>query len=155
MSAEQPPMTTMHGFASRALLWLQLLTLAVGAMQFAFAPATVERPLLAALTLGVLAASTLFVRTVPVLSRSAIRQHCIEIAILVIAVTLLAIATGNARSPLVTLYLMPLTGIALAFGRWWLVLLLGVAIAGLGFALGSFTPDIDIAGREFGVMLMS
>jgi diguanylate cyclase (GGDEF)-like protein len=154
MSAEQPANTTI-GFAARALLWLQMLTLAVGAMQFAFAPETVDRPLLAALTLGLLAASTLFVRTVPALRRSAIRQQCIEIAMLVVAVTLLAIATGAATSPLVTLYLVPLTGIALTFGRWWLVLLLGVVIAMLGFALGSLTPGVDIASREFGVMLMS
>ena len=155
MSAEQAPITTMHGFAARALLWLQMLTLAIGAMQFAFAPATVEKPLLAALTLGLLASSTLLVRTVPVLGRSPVRQQCIEIAMLVVVVTLLAIATGAASSPLVTLYLVPLTGIALAFGRWWLVLLLGVVIAALGFALGSLTDGLDIASREFGVLLMS
>ena len=155
MSAEQAPITTMHGFAGRALLWLQMLTLAIGAMQFAFAPATVEKPLLAALALGLLASSTLLVRTVPVLGRSPVRQQCIEIAMLVVVVTLLAIATGAASSPLVTLYLVPLTGIALAFGRWWLVLLLGVVIAALGFALGSLTDGLDIAGREFGVLLMS
>ena len=74
---------------------------------------------------------------------------------LVVVVTLLAIATGAASSPLVTLYLVPLTGIALAFGRWWLVLLLGVVIAALGFALGSLTDGLDIASREFGVLLMS
>src|SRR4030095_12604688 len=101
MSAEQAPITTMHGFAARALLWLQMLTLAIGAMQFAFAPATVEKPLLAALTLALLAFSTLLVRTVPVLRRTAVRQHSLELAILVIAVTLLAIATGAASSPLV------------------------------------------------------
>jgi diguanylate cyclase (GGDEF)-like protein len=155
MSAEHTPTTTIHGFATRALLWLQMLTLAVGAMQFAFAPATVERPLLAALSLGVLAASTLLVRVVPLLKRSPIRQHWIEIAVLVAVVTLLAIATGAASSRLLPLYLVPLTGVAVASGRWWLVLLLGVAIAALGFVLGALTPELDIASREFGVMLTS
>ena len=75
-SSRQRPTT--QGFAARALLWLQLLTLAVGALQFAFVPGAVERPLLAAVALALLDVSMLLVRTVPALQRPLARQHWID-----------------------------------------------------------------------------
>lgn len=144
-----------QGFATRALLWLEVLALAVGALQFAFVPSTVQRPLLAALALALLTASILLVRTVPSLQRPAARQYWVGIAALILCVTLLAIATGAAQSVLVTLYFIPLAAIALAFGRWWLVALLAVVIAALGILLGALTPGIDIRSAEFAVMLLS
>lgn len=144
-----------QGFATRALLWLEVLALAVGALQFAFVPSTVQRPLLAALALALLTASILLVRTVPSLQRPAARQYWVGIAALLLCVTLLAIATGAAQSVLVTLYFIPLAAIALAFGRWWLVALLAVVIAALGILLGALTPGIDVRSAEFAVMLLS
>lgn len=155
MRAANTATNAMQGFATRALLWLEVLALAVGALQFAFAPSTVQRPLLAALALALLTASILLVRTVPALQRPAARQYWIGIIALILCVTLLALATGAAQSALVTLYLIPLAAIALAFGRWWLVALLAIAIAALGFVLGVLTPGIDIRSAEFAVMLLS
>lgn len=155
MRAANTETNAMQGFATKALLWLEVLALAVGALQFAFVPNTVQRPLLAALALALLTASILLVRTVPRLQRPAARQYWVGIVALTLCVTLLAIATGAAQSALITLYLIPLAGIALAFGRWWLVALLAVVIAALGFLLGALTPDIDIHSAEFAVLLLS
>lgn len=155
MRAANTATNAMQGFATRALLWLEVLALAVSALLFAFAPSTVQRPLLAALALALLTASILLVRTVPALQHPSARQYWIGIVALIVCVTLLALATGAAQSALVTLYLIPLAAIALAFGRWWLVALLAIAIAALGFVLGALTPGIDIRSAEFAVMLLS
>lgn len=155
MRAANTATNAMQGFATQALLWLEVLALAVGALQFTFAPSTVQRPLLAALALALLTASILLVRTVPALQRPAARQYWIGIFALILCVTLLALATGAAQSALATLYLIPLAAIALAFGRWWLVALLAIAIAALGFVLGAVTPGIEIRSAEFAVMLLS
>lgn len=134
---------------------LELLTLAIGALQFAFVPESVERPMLAAAALGLLTVSILFSRTVPAFQRPIARQHCIDISALIVCITLFAVATGSAHSFLVPLYLIPLVGASLAFGRWWVVLLLTTVIAAVGFLLGALTPQMDIAGPEFGVQLLS
>jgi diguanylate cyclase (GGDEF)-like protein len=154
MPAAQPAAET-EGLAARGLLWLQLLALAVGVLQFAFIPHAIERPLLAALALALLTASILLVRTVPVLQRPRSRQHGIDIATLLVSITLLAAASGAAQSALVGLYVIPLAGVALAFGRWWLVLLVAAVVAALCFGLGALTPGVRIAEPEFGVYLLS
>jgi diguanylate cyclase (GGDEF)-like protein len=140
---------------ARALLSLQLVVLATGVLQFAFAPNSVERPLLAAATLAALTAALLLLRIVPEWRRRDLQQHGIDVATMLVAVTLLAAATGAARSALVALYLAPLAGAAIAFARAWLVLLLAALIAGFGFALGAITPQLDIRSVEFGVSLLS
>ncbi|WP_129641499.1 GGDEF domain-containing protein [Peristeroidobacter agariperforans] len=155
MRSAQPAAAQTQGFAARALLCLELLTLAIGALQFAFVPDSVERPLLAATALGLLTVSILFSRVVPAFQRPIARQHCIDIAALIVCITLFAVATGSAHSFLVPLYLIPLVGASLAFGRWWVVLLLTTVIAAVGFLLGALTPQMDIAGPEFGVQLLS
>jgi diguanylate cyclase (GGDEF)-like protein len=155
MRAAQPAAAQTQGFAARALLCLELLTLAIGALQFAFVPNSVERPMLAAMALGLLTVSILFSRTVPAFQRPIARQHCIDIAALIVCITLFAVATGSAHSVIVPLYLIPLVGASLAFGRWWVVLLLTCVIAAVGFLLGALTPQMDIGGPEFGVQLLS
>ncbi|MFC4310227.1 GGDEF domain-containing protein [Steroidobacter flavus] len=155
MRAAQPAAAQTQGFAARALLCLELLTLAIGALQFAFVPSSVDRPILAAAALGLLTVSILFSRTVPAFQRPIARQHCIDIAALIVCISLFAIATGSAHSFIVPLYLVPLVAASLAFGRWWIVLLLTVVVAAVGFILGAVTPETDIAGPEFGVRLLS
>jgi diguanylate cyclase (GGDEF)-like protein len=155
MRSAQPAAAQTQGFAARALLCLELLTLAIGALQFAFVPNSVERPMLAAFALGLLTVSILFSRTVPAFQRPIARQHCVDITALIICITLFAVATGAAHSFLVPLYLIPLVAASIAFGRWWIVLLLTTVIAAVGFLLGAMTPQMDIAGPEFGVQLLS
>jgi diguanylate cyclase (GGDEF)-like protein len=143
------------GFAIKAALWLEILTLAVGVLQFAFAPGIVQQPLVAALALALLAVAIVLTRTVALLKTSPARQHWLAIVTLTLTVTMLVVATGGAHSVLSALYLMPLAVIALAFGRWWLVAVLGVVIAGLGLIVGALTPGVDIHDVEFGMLMMS
>jgi diguanylate cyclase (GGDEF)-like protein len=154
MPAETNAVTT-QTFATRAVLWLELVALAVGALQFAFATTTVSHPLIAAAGLALLSMSILLVRTIPALQRSHTRQHWLAIVSLLICISLLVIATGGIGSALVTLYLIPLAVVALAFGNWLLVALVSAAIVGLGYALGALTPGVDVRSGEFAVLLMS
>jgi diguanylate cyclase (GGDEF)-like protein len=145
----------MQSFATRAVLGLELVALAVGALQFAFATTTVSHPLIAAAGLALLSMSILLVRMIPALQRSHSRQHWLAIISLLVCISLLVVATGGIGSALVTLYLIPLAAVALAFGNWMLVALVSVAIALLGYALGALTPGIDLRSREFAVLMMS
>jgi diguanylate cyclase (GGDEF)-like protein len=146
---------TTQTFATRVVLWLELLALAVGALQFAFATQTVSRPLIAAAGLALLSMSIVLVRTIPALQRSHSHQHWLAIGALLICITLLVVATGGIGSALVTLYLIPLAAVALAFGKWPLVALVSLAIVALGYALGALTPDVDVRSSEFAVLLLS
>lgn len=154
MRAETNAVTT-QSFATRAVLGLELVALAVGVLQFAFATATVARPLLAAAGLALLSVTVVAVRAIPALQRSHVRQHWLAIVALLICISLLVIATGGVGSALVTLYLIPLAAVAIAFGNWALVALISVAIVALGYALGAVTPGVDVRTREFAVLLMS
>ncbi|HEY6643074.1 GGDEF domain-containing protein [Povalibacter sp.] len=144
-----------QGFIAKALLGLELLALAIGVLQFAFATATVQHPLLAGGALALLGCSILLVRMIPALQRPQARQHWLSIATSIVFVTLMAVATGAAHSALVTLYLLPLATVALAFGRWWLVALVALVIAALGILLGALTPATNVWGAQFAVLLFS
>jgi len=146
---------TTQAFAARVVLWLELVALAAGALQFAFAPESVTRPLLAVIGLALLSSSILFVRVLPALQRSPERQYWIAVGALLISISMLVIATGGIGSALVTLFLIPLAVVALAFGRWPWVALVGVVILALAYALGAMTPDVDVRTREFAVLLMT
>ncbi|MFL6619842.1 MAG: GGDEF domain-containing protein [Povalibacter sp.] len=155
MPSATPANQPTQGFATKALLWLEALALAIGVAQFAFAPSTVTFPFLAAGALALLSFAMLLVRAIPALHRPLARGHSIIVAALTIYATLLAAATGAAHSALVTLYLIPLCAMALAFGRWWLVALLGVLIALLGTGLGAITPELDLRSLDFAVLMLS
>ena len=150
-----PAGSAIHGFATRAVLALQLLALAIGVLQFAFAPATVQKPALAGAALALLGFCILLVRLIPALQRPIARQHWIAIVATLLHVTLIAMATGAAHSALVTLYLIPLAAVALAFGHWWIVTLAAAIIALLGLLLGALTPDIDVSSAQFAVLMLS
>jgi diguanylate cyclase (GGDEF)-like protein len=146
---------SIQSFATRAVLWLEILTLAVGALQFAFAPRTIRYPLAAAAGIALLGMSTLLVRTVPALQRSATRRHWTAIAIALLCVTMLVFGTGGVTSALVALYVVPLAIAALAFGRWTWVLTVSVAVVALLYGLGAGTPNIEVHSRDFAVLLLS
>jgi diguanylate cyclase (GGDEF)-like protein len=152
MPAEQPASDN-RGFAAAVLLWLHLLVLTAGALQFAFAPRAVQQPLLAVGALALLMLSMLITRSIPSLQRPIARQHWIDVATLMISVTVLCVATGAVRSSLLSLYAVPLAGIAVAFGSWWLVVLLAVVVGALGLLLGSLTANTYIGGPEFLTLL--
>lgn len=148
MRAEQPASDN-RGFAAAVLLWLHVVVLTAGALQFAFLPNTVQQPLLAVAALASLTVSMLITRSIPMLQRPLARQHWIDVTSLMLSVTLLCAATGAARSSLLALYAIPLASIAVAFGSWWLVVLLAIVVGALGLVLGSLTPQTYIGDPEF------
>jgi diguanylate cyclase (GGDEF)-like protein len=152
MRAEQPASDN-RDFAAAVLLWLHLSILTVGALQFAFVPNTVQQPLLAVAALALLTVSMLITRSVPALQRPLARQHWIDVASATLSVTLLCAATGAASSSLLGLYAIPLAGIAVAFGSWWLVVLLATVVAAFGLLLGSLTPQTYIGDPQFLMLL--
>ena len=74
MRAEQPASDN-RGFAAAVLLWLHLLILTAGVLQFGFAPHAVQQPLLAVGALALLTLSMLITRSIPSLQRPIARQH--------------------------------------------------------------------------------
>ncbi len=137
------------------LLWLHLLILIAGALQFAFAQQTVQQPMLAVGALALLTVSILITRSIPALQRPLARQHWIDVISAMATVTALCAATGAVRSSLLSLYAVPLAGIAVAFGSWWLVVLLAVVVGALGLLLGALTPQTYIADPEFLTLLFN
>src|SRR4030095_9841139 len=154
MRAEQPASDN-RDFAAAVLLWLHLLVLVAGALQFAFAPHAVQQPLVAVGALALLILSMLITRSIPALQRPLARQHWIDVITLTISVTVLCAATGAVRSSLLSLYAIPLAGIAVAFGSGWLVVLLAAVIGALGLVLGSLTPSTYIGDPEFLTLLFN
>jgi diguanylate cyclase (GGDEF)-like protein len=152
MPAEQPASDN-RGFAAAVLLWLHLLILTAGALQFAFVPRAVQQPLLAVGALALVTLSMLVTRSIPSLQRPIARQHWIDVTTLMISVTALCAATGAVRSALLALYAVPLAGIAVAFGSWWLVVLLAIVVGAFGLLLGSLTPGTYIGAPEFLTLL--
>jgi diguanylate cyclase (GGDEF)-like protein len=148
MRAEQPAGDS-RDFAAAVLLWLHLLIMTAGVLQFAFLPQTVQQPLLAVIALTLLTISMLVTRSLPALHRPIARQHWIDVASTTASITLLCAATGAARSLLLALYAVPLAAIAVAFGSWWLVILLAMVIGALGLVLGALTPQTYIGDPEF------
>jgi diguanylate cyclase (GGDEF)-like protein len=154
MRAEQPASDN-RDFAAAVLLWLHLLVLAAGALQFAFAAHAVQQPLLAVGALALLILSVLITRSIPALQRPLARQHWIDVITLTISVTALCAATGAVRSSLLSLYAIPLASIAVAFGSWWLVVLLATVVGALGLVLGSLTANTYIGDPEFLTLLFN
>jgi diguanylate cyclase (GGDEF)-like protein len=128
-------------FSNRALLGLELATLAVGAFLFAFVPSIVTRPMVAVIGLVLMTLGMLVVRVLPAFRRQPS------------GITLFALASGAAQSPILTLYLVPLTAAALAFGRWWIVLLLSGVIVLVGYMLGLSTPGLDVSHELYAALL--
>ena len=154
MRAEQPASDN-RGFAAIVLLWLHLLILIAGALQFALAQQTVQQPMLAVGALTLLTVSILMTRSIPALQRPIARQHWIDVISAMVAVTALCAATGAVRSSLLSLYAIPLAGIAVAFGSWWLVVLLAIVVGALGLLLGALTPQTYIGDPEFLTLLFN
>jgi diguanylate cyclase (GGDEF)-like protein len=143
-------------FASRAVLGLEVVALSVGALQFGFAPSSVERPLLAAAGLVCIAICMLAARIVPYLQNSAVARRWVTTSSLVIGISLLVAGTGGAtHSVLTSLYTIPLATHALSSGRWIPLVAITAAIAVLRTAIGWIYPQTDALGFEFAVLLLS
>lgn len=141
--------------AQRALLAFELLILGVGAWQFAFAPSLIAHPMLAVSTLGALASLVLVLRIALRLGKHTLLQYGLSVALMCTAITVLAFASGAANSLLTSLYCLPVVAAAIAFGRWWLALLVAMLCAGLWFMLGTQTADLQVHSPEFATRLIT
>jgi diguanylate cyclase (GGDEF)-like protein len=141
--------------ADRALIAFELIVLAMGVLQFAFASASIERPLLAIGTLAALASLTVLLRLAPLVRARNSVQYGLDISVMCVAITLLAFASGAARSALTALYLLPIAAAAMAFGRFWIVLVVAAVVGGLSFMLGMLTAELEVGSAEFGVVLVT
>lgn len=140
--------------ATVALLGLHLVVLTIGVLQFAFVPHEVERPLLAVAALAGSTAVLVFVRLVPAIRVRAFQHDALEISAMIVAIALLAFATGGVRSELMTLNVVPLAALGIAFGSVWFVVLGTGCVAGITLLLGTLSSSVDVRGPEFGVLLL-
>lgn len=142
-----------RALASNILLGFEVLAFVIGAAQFIVAgdAITNRAAAIAGLILLALAASAL--RFVPQLKRRIGLRALLEVLALLIAIVVLAGATGGIHSPVLALLLLPLTGAAIALDKWRYA---GVAVLAGGAAvlLGAATPDVSIESSTFVVWLI-
>jgi diguanylate cyclase (GGDEF)-like protein len=141
--------------AQRSLVAFELLILGIGVTQFAFAPASIDRPMVAVSTLGTLASLILMLRIALPLRQRARLQHGLSIVVMCVAISLLAFATGSAKSLFTALYCLPIVAAAIAFGRWWPAMLVALLCAALWSLLGTQTAEPQVASPEFIMMLLT
>jgi diguanylate cyclase (GGDEF)-like protein len=143
-------------FVARAVLGLEVVALSVGALQFVFAPSSVNRPLWAAGGLVCIALCMLAVRLIPKLQRSPPQRRWFTTGSLILGVTLLVTGTGGAtHSVLTSLYMIPLAAHALTSGRWPPLIAIAGAIALMCTLAGWLSPQAELLSREFAVLLLS
>jgi len=153
-SATLPPKwVATRSMAANIVLWFELLALAVGAAQFVVAPAIITDRRVAAAALAQLLTVAILMRVLPRFKHR-IRERCAWETFSLLAMSCgLAYATGGVHSPVLALFLLPLTGAAIALGRWGygaVALLTSVAV----IALGATTPDVSIQSSSFAVWLI-
>jgi diguanylate cyclase (GGDEF)-like protein len=152
MSADRSQFSSAAQFTSRALLWMNALALVLAGLQFAFAPMTVEKPLIAGLALLVLAISTLLVRTFG--WRRSSQQHAVDLIVLSACLTAFVVSSGAFRSTALPLFLIPLAGTAIAFATWWVVAIAVVVVTVIALVLAASTQGVAIASAAFAVRLL-
>jgi diguanylate cyclase (GGDEF)-like protein len=152
MSADRPQFSSAAQFTSRALLWMNVLVLVLTGLQFAFAPMSVEKPLIAGVALLVIAVATLLVRTFA--WRHADQQHAVDLIVLSACLTAFVASSGAFRSPALPLFLIPLAGTAVAFATWWAVAIAVTVVTVIALVLVASTGGVTIASTEFAVTLL-
>ena len=149
-----PGWTESRSLAARILLWFELLALAIGAAQFVAAPETISHPKAAATALAILLATTVLVRVWPQfrpkLRKFALRRAACDTGALLLVAGTMAYATGGVHSPVLPLFLLPLTGAAVALGRGGYTIV-AVLVAGAALVLGMTTPGVSIESSSFAV----
>jgi len=137
--------------AASILLWFDLLALVIGLAQFAVTPITHRSVAIASLAM-------LFVVAVAVRIFPRFKKHIVErcawdtLALLAMA-TGISYATGGVHSPVLALYLLPLTGAAIALGRLGYAVI-ALLVAAAAIALGATTPGSSIDTANFVVWLI-
>ena len=148
-----PAWTASSALASNILLWFELLALAIGVAQFVVAPHIIANQELALATLGGLATVALLVRVVPRFKKRLVERSAYDTVALLVMAAVFTYVTGGVQSPLLALFLLPLTGAAIALGRIGYGFV-GVTVAVAAVVLGNFTSGVDILSSSFAVWLI-
>jgi diguanylate cyclase (GGDEF)-like protein len=152
MRADRLQFSSAAQFTSRALLWMNALAMVLAGLQYAFAPTAVQAPLVAGLSLLILAVATLLVRSFE--WPSSVYQYGVDLAVVTGCLTAFAVSSGSFRSPALPLFLIPLAGTAIAFASWWAVAIAVAVITLISLALAALTQGVSVASTEFAVILL-
>ena len=154
MNSFTPSSSTASRPAARStLLWFNLLALAIGVAQLSEAGKNFLNPLTLIVVVW-LVLNTIAIRLLPSLVARPTLCAILDTLALLIFATGLAATTGGVDSPLITLFLLPLTAAATMLGRVAYSITAVLAIAA-SCALGSVTPGMNIASPQFVVLLIS
>jgi diguanylate cyclase (GGDEF)-like protein len=153
LAALPPGWTASRSLAASILLWFELLALAIGAAQFVVAGDAITHRTTAIVSLALLLIVAVAVRVIPRF-RKQIVQRCVwETLALLLMSTGLVYGTGGVRSPVLALFLLPLTGAAIALGRFGYTVI-ALLVAGAAIGLGMSTPGISVDYSSFAVWLI-
>jgi diguanylate cyclase (GGDEF)-like protein len=148
-----PGWTASRSLAASMLLWFELLALAVGVGQFAVAREAITQPAVAIGALVALLSVAVLVRVIPHFKRHPV-QRCVGDTFALLAMAAgLSHATGGVHSPLLALFLLPLTGAAIALGRFGYGIV-ALLVAAAAIFLGGSTQGISVGSSSFAVWLI-
>jgi diguanylate cyclase (GGDEF)-like protein len=148
-----PEWTASRSLAASILLWFELLALAIGVAQFAVAHEAITHPTVAIVALALLFTLAVAVRLLPYFKKHLTQRCAWDTLALLAMASSFTYATGGVHSAVLALFLLPLTGAAIALGRvgYGVVALL---VAGAAIALGMTTPGISVESSSFMVWLI-
>jgi len=153
LAALPPGWTASRSLATSILLWFELLALVIGAAQFAVAYEAITHRLVAIVALAGLLIIAVLVRVVPHFKKHIVQRCAWDTFALLTMAAALSYATGGVRSPVLALFLLPLTGAAIALGRAGYAVV-AFLVASAAIALGVTTPGISAESSSFAVWLI-
>ena len=140
---------------ARALLGLELATITIGVVQFAFAPEGIQRPLLAAIALVAFASASVLLWLWSSTRASNPTQGLAHVALGLIAVSSIAWFSGSAVTWMLAMYGLPIAAASVAFARWWATLLAALVAVGCAYLLSAFTAGIEPRSIDFAIRLLA
>jgi diguanylate cyclase (GGDEF)-like protein len=139
--------------AASILLWFELLALAIGAAQFVVAGDAITHQTTAIVSLALLLIVAVAVRVIPRFRKQIVQRCGWETLALLFMSTGVVYGTGGVHSPVLALFLLPLTSAAIALGRVGYAVI-ALLVAGAAIGLGMSTPGISVDSSSFAVWLI-
>jgi len=153
VAALPPGWTASRSLAASILLWFELLALAIGAAQFVVASEAIKHRATAIASLLLLLIVGVGVRVIPRVRKQLTQRCAWETLALLLMATGFVYGTGGVHSPVLALFLLPLTGAAIALGRIGYAVI-ALLVAGAAIGLGVTTPGISVETSSFAVWLI-
>jgi diguanylate cyclase (GGDEF)-like protein len=152
-AALPPGWTPSRSLAASILLWFELLALVIGAAQFVVASEAILHRVAAISSLALLLFLAVLVRVIPRFRKHIVQRCAWETLALLGMATGFVYATGGVHSPVLALFLLPLTSAAIALGRVGYAMV-ALLVAGAAIGLGITTPGIAVESSSFAVWLI-